>query len=80
MPASSNSKSQEYSRRGWTTVEQRRWLTTRIDAYKARKPDARLFWEELYEGWYTCWPVGSDGEKAPVEKVRTVFSFNEGQS
>lgn len=66
--------------RRWSTLEQAAWLQEQIPTYLRAKAGGHrgsyLFWEGLYEGWFSRWPAaeapsatGEDVEAADVIKL-----------
>lgn len=59
---SKKSKSGKGGRRGWTTDEQREFLTSYLPSYLQAKGQLgnksfEAFWPPLYEEWFKQWPL-----------------------
>ena len=73
--------------RSWTTSEQAAWLREQIPAHLRAKAGGHrgfyLFWEGLYEGWFSRWPVAEassaaeeDVEAAEVIKLASAYHYS----
>lgn len=57
-------------RKGWTTVEQEKWLRERISTYHAAQAGGPRglaeFWPLLWEGWFLLWPESKEVSNSAV--------------
>jgi hypothetical protein len=73
MARASKPKFKTGRRKGWTTLEQYDWLRGQLPTYLTLKAESQrrlnMFWIQLFDGWFQCWPVVSTSQEEYTNKM-----------